>query len=169
MKKLKDSVFKNLKYSNDFLFERREKERLLTEYSKTKNNFNITTTHVSKNNSQLPYIETYYTITTSPSTQKAYSTARNKDNLLVGVLFGLTDFAYWLYITDLGVDRVYQGQGIGSSLVKEAHKIAGGEKNIAIYLVANDGAIPFYQKLGMKKSNEVMEYNHVDWTPFKVE
>ena len=96
-------------------------------------------------------------------------TARDKDNLLVGVLFGLTDFAYWLYITDLGVDRVYQGQGIGSSLVKEAHKIAGGEKNIAIYLVANDGAIPFYQKLGMKKSNEVMEYNHVDWTPFKVE
>ena len=96
-------------------------------------------------------------------------TARNKDNLFVGVLFGLTDFAYWLYITDLGVDRVYQGQGIGSSLVKEAHKIAGGEKNIAIYLVANDGAIPFYQKLGMKKSNEVMEYNHVDWTPFKVE
>ena len=96
-------------------------------------------------------------------------TARNKDNLLVGVLFGLTDFAYWLYITDLGVDRSYGGQGIGSSLVKEAHKIAGGEKNIAIYLVANDGAIPFYQKLGMKKSNEVMEYNHVDWTPFKVE
>jgi len=96
-------------------------------------------------------------------------TARNKDNILVGVLFGLTDFAYWLYITDLGVDRVYQGQGIGSSLVKEAHKIAGGEKDIAIYLVANDGAIPFYQKLGMKKSNEVMEYNHVDWTPFKVE
>lgn len=41
--------------------------------------------------------------------------------------------------------------------------------DIAIYLVANDGAIPFYQKLGMKKSNEVMEYNHVDWTPFKVE
>ena len=96
-------------------------------------------------------------------------TARNKDNILVGVLFGLTDFAYWLYITDLGVDRNYGGQGIGSSLVKEAHKIAGGEKDIAIYLVANDGTIPFYQKLGMKKSNEVMEYNHVDWTPFKVE
>lgn len=96
-------------------------------------------------------------------------TARNKDNILVGVLFGLTDFAYWLYVTDLGVDRSYGGQGIGSTLVKEAHKIAGGEKDIAIYLVANDGAIPFYQKLGMKKSNEVMEYNHVDWTPFKVE
>ena len=33
-------------------------------------------------------------------------TARNENGLLVGVLFGLTDFAYWLYVTDLGVDRV---------------------------------------------------------------
>ena len=23
---------------------------------------------------------------------------------MVGVLFGLTDYAYWLYVTDLGVD-----------------------------------------------------------------
>ena len=32
--------------------------------------------------------------------------ARNKDQI-VGVLFGLIDYAYWLYITDLGVDRDY--------------------------------------------------------------
>lgn len=32
--------------------------------------------------------------------------ARNKDNQIVGVLFGLTDYD-WLYITDLGVDRDY--------------------------------------------------------------
>lgn len=95
--------------------------------------------------------------------------ARDKDNKVVGVLFGLTDFAYWLYITDLGVDRDYEHQGIGSSLVKKAHEIAGGERNIAIYLVANEDAIPFYEKLGMTKSDEVMEYNHVDWTSFKVE
>ena len=30
--------------------------------------------------------------------------ARNKDNQIVGALFGLTDYAYWLYITDLGVE-----------------------------------------------------------------
>ena len=95
--------------------------------------------------------------------------ARDKDNKVVGVLFGLTDFAYWLYITDLGVDRDYEHQGIGSNLVKKAHEIAGGEHDIAIYLVANDDAIPFYEKLGMTKSDEVMEYNHVDWTSFKVE
>ena len=32
-------------------------------------------------------------------------TARNPEGLLVGTLFGLTDYAYWLYVTDLGVDE----------------------------------------------------------------
>ena len=44
-----------------------------------------------------------------------------------------------------------------------------GEKDIAIYLVANEDAIPFYEKIGMKKTNEVMEYSHVEWTGFTVE
>ena len=39
--------------------------------------------------------------------------ARNEEGLLIGVLLGLTDFAYWLYVTDLGVDRRYERQGIG--------------------------------------------------------
>lgn len=95
-------------------------------------------------------------------------TARNDDNIIVGVLFGLTDFAYWLYVTDLGVDRDYQGRGIGRTLIQKAHEIAGGEKDIAVYLVANDGAIPFYEKIGMKKSEDVMEYNKIEWTPFTV-
>lgn len=94
--------------------------------------------------------------------------ARNENNLVVGVLFGLTDFSYWLFITDLGVDRDYERQGIGSNLVKEAHKLAGGEKDIAIYLVANDKAIPFYEKLGMKKADDVMQYNHIDWTEWTI-
>ncbi len=58
--------------------------------------------------------------------------ARNEDGLAVGVLFGLTDFAYWLYVTDLGVDRDYEGQGIGSRLMKTAHEAAGGKKDIAV-------------------------------------
>ena len=76
--------------------------------------------------------------------------ARNKDNQIVGVLFGLTDYAYWLYITDLGVDRDYLHQGIGTELI------------------ANENAIAFYEKLGMKKANDVMEYNHIEWTHFTV-
>lgn len=48
---------------------------------------------------------------------------RNEEKKIVGVLFGLTDYCYWLYITDLGVDRDYKGQGIGSRLMKKAHEI----------------------------------------------
>ena len=94
--------------------------------------------------------------------------ARNENNTVVGVLFGLTDFAYWLYVTDLGVDRAYERQGIGKQLMKTAHKIAGGEKDIALYLIANEDAVPFYEKLGMKKADDVMQYNHIEWTEFTV-
>lgn len=95
--------------------------------------------------------------------------ARNEEGVVVGVLFGLTDFAYWLYVTDLGVDRAYTGQGIGRRLMKTAHEIAGGEKDIAVYLIANENAVPFYEKLGMKKSVDVMQYNKIEWTEFVVE
>ena len=94
--------------------------------------------------------------------------ARNEKGTAVGVLFGLTDFAYWLYITDLGVDRAYERQGIGRQLMKAAHTIAGGEKDIAVYLIANENAVPFYEKLGMKKAEDVMQYNHIEWTEFTV-
>ena len=94
--------------------------------------------------------------------------ARNDEGLIVGVLFGLTDFCYWLYITDLGVDRKYERQGIATKLMKQAHEIAGGEKDIAVYLIANENAIPFCEKLGMKHADEVMKYNHIDWTEWTV-
>lgn len=96
-------------------------------------------------------------------------TARNEEGLLIGALFGLTDFCYWLYVTDLGVDRGYEGNGIGRALMKTALETAGGEKDIAVYLIANTKAIPFYEKLGMKKSEDVMEYCNIEWTSFTVE
>lgn len=95
--------------------------------------------------------------------------ARNSEKEIVGVLFAITDFSYWMFVTDLGVARKCEGKGMGSALMKKAHELAGGEKDIAVYLVANHNAIPFYEKLGMKKSDEVMEYNHVEWTGFTVE
>ena len=94
--------------------------------------------------------------------------ARNDEGLIVGALFGLTDFCYWLYVTDLGVDRNYERHGIASRLMKTAHEIAGGERDIAVYLIANEKAVPFYEKLGMKKADDVMQYNHIDWTEFTV-
>ena len=94
--------------------------------------------------------------------------ARNEDGRLVGVLLGLTDFAYWLYVTDLGVDRDYERRGIGRALMKKALELAGGEKDIAVYLIANENAVAFYEKLGMEPAPEVMKYSHIDWTEFTV-
>ena len=94
--------------------------------------------------------------------------ARNNDGLVVGVLFGLTDFCYWLYITDLGVDRNYERNGIATRLMRKAHELSGGEKDIAVYLIANENAVPFYKKLGMKYADDVMQYNHIDWTYWTV-
>ena len=46
---------------------------------------------------------------------------------------------------------------------------AGGEKDIAVYLVANEDAVPFYEKLGMERADDVMRYNKIEWTDFRVE
>lgn len=95
--------------------------------------------------------------------------ARNSKGLVVGALFGLTDYCYWLYVTDLGVDRNYERQGIATKMMRKAHELAGGEKDIAVYLIANEDAVQFYEKLGMKHADEVMKYNHIDWTEWTVE
>ena len=95
--------------------------------------------------------------------------ARDENGTLVGALLGLTDFAYWLFVTDLGVDRAYERQGIGTALMKKALEAAGGERDIAVYLVANENAVPFYEKLGMERADDVMKYWRGEWTDFTVE
>ncbi|MBQ9408777.1 MAG: GNAT family N-acetyltransferase [Clostridia bacterium] len=94
--------------------------------------------------------------------------ARDAEGTLVGALFGLTDYAYWLFVTDLGVDRRFLRQGIGRRLMQTAHLLAGGERNIAVYLVTNEKAVPFYEALGMKRADDVMQLNHIEWTDFTV-
>lgn len=95
-------------------------------------------------------------------------TARDPAGRLVGVCLGLTDFAYWLFLTDLGVVRDCAGRGIGRALVKRALAAAGGEENIILYACAHPGALPFYRKIGMEPAQDVMVYDHIDWTPFTV-
>lgn len=94
--------------------------------------------------------------------------ARNDERKIVGVCFAITDFAYWMFITDLGVDRDYERRGIGRQLMEKALEVAGGEKDIIVYTLPNENAVGFYEKFGMSKSSEVMELNRVDWTSFTV-
>ena len=96
-------------------------------------------------------------------------TARDDSGDLIGVCFGITDFAYWLFITDLGVVREWTGKGVGKALVHELHRLAGGQENIIMYTCANENATGFYEKLGMVKPNDIYMYNKVEWTDFTVE
>lgn len=95
--------------------------------------------------------------------------ARNEAGSIVGVCFGITDFAYWLFITDLGVVREYTGQGIGTALVRKLHELAGGEENIIMYTCFNENAFGFYKKLGMSTPDDVVVLNHAEWTDVTVE
>ena len=96
-------------------------------------------------------------------------TARDADGRLVGVCFAITDFAYWMFVTDLGVDRDCVHQGIGKKLMARALEEAGGEKDIIVYTCPNENAVGFYEKLGMSRTDDMMIYNHVDWTDWTVE
>jgi len=101
-------------------------------------------------------------------------TARDDAGELIGVCLGITDFAYWLFITDLGVVREWTGRGVGKALVHELHRIAGeslaggGEKNIIMYTCANEHAVGFYEKLGMSRPSDVFVLNRAEWTDFTV-
>ena len=67
---------------------------------------------------------------------------------LVGVARSLTDFSYCCYLSDLAVDRDYQGKGIGSELVQKVRVAIGEECNLL--LVSAPAAMGFYPKIGMQ-------------------
>ena len=96
-------------------------------------------------------------------------TARNKNNLLIGVCFGLTDFSYFLFLTDLGVDRNYTNKGIGNKLVHLAQIEAGGEDDISVVLLSNENAKEFYKKCGYRTDSDLLLKPCKKWTSFTVE
>jgi GNAT superfamily N-acetyltransferase len=95
-------------------------------------------------------------------------TARNADGLLIGVCLGLTDFAYFLFVTDLGVDRDYVRHGIGKELIARVHAKAGGEDDITMTTISHDDALGFYASCGLtNKPDLVVKYCRV-WEDFVV-
>jgi GNAT superfamily N-acetyltransferase len=77
-------------------------------------------------------------------------TARDDGGRLVGACFGITDFTYFLFLTDLGVAKDHERQGIGARMVAMAHEAAGGERDIHMITWANQKAMPFYESCGMR-------------------
>lgn len=74
----------------------------------------------------------------------------------VGVSRALTDFSYCCYLSDLAVDRAYQGQGIGRQLIEETRRMAGPEA-MCLLLSAPD-AVPFYHAIGMPHEEKAFLY-----------
>jgi ribosomal protein S18 acetylase RimI-like enzyme len=95
-------------------------------------------------------------------------TARNENGLLVGIAFALTDFAYFLFLTDLGVDRGYVKLGIGTELMERIQEGAGGEDDITVVTISNDNAYEFYQKTGLKNQDCLFWKCCREWTEHTV-
>ena len=68
---------------------------------------------------------------------------------LVGVARALTDFAYCCYLSDLAVDKKYQGLGIGASLLTLIQKAIG--VNGSLILLSSPQASNFYERLGFRR------------------
>ena len=53
-------------------------------------------------------------------------------NELVGLSRSLTDYAYCCYLSDLAVDKKYQGAGIGKELVRRTQAIIGDQVSLIL-------------------------------------
>ncbi len=95
--------------------------------------------------------------------------ATTADGTIVGVCFGLTDFCYWLLITDIGIDRQYTHMGIGKRMIDMSLECAGGQDDIIIFVSSHQDATGFYEKIGMKKTNHMLVYDKAQWTEFVVD
>lgn len=79
-------------------------------------------------------------------------TARDgPDGPIVGVARSLTDWSYACYLSDLAVDRAFQGAGIGRQLIARTRALAGDEA--MCLLVAAPDAVEFYERIGMPRTD----------------
>lgn len=83
-------------------------------------------------------------------------TARDPQGMLVGVSRAITDFSYYTYLSDLAVDKQFQQQGIGRTLLRETHKHAG--LVTSLILLSAPQAETYYPHVGMQKHNSCWRY-----------
>lgn len=74
-----------------------------------------------------------------------------QEGRLVGVARSLTDFAYCCYLSDLAVDRLVQGQGIGKELVRRTRAAIGD--GVSLILLSAPGAMSYYPRIGFERAD----------------
>jgi GNAT superfamily N-acetyltransferase len=75
---------------------------------------------------------------------------------LVGVARAVTDFAYCCYLSELAVDREWQGRGVGRRLIEEVRAHAGDES--MCLLLATPDASGFYDRIGMPREERAFMF-----------
>jgi len=97
-----------------------------------------------------------------------FITARTDEGLLIGACIGMADFAYYVFITDLAVDRNYARQGIGSWLLSMVRPAVNDTYPILIYLDSAEKSISYYTHLGMVNYPTLMASYQPPWTLFEL-
>ena len=75
------------------------------------------------------------------------ATARS-GGLLVGISRAISDRVYCTYLSDLAVDRSFQGRGIGRELIRRTHEASG--LGTLLILLAAPAAETYYPHIGMQ-------------------
>jgi len=75
---------------------------------------------------------------------------------LVGVARSVTDYAYCCYLSDLAVDRAYQGRGIGKRLIAETRR-AAGQETMCLLISAPD-SVSFYESIQMPRQTRAFMF-----------
>jgi ribosomal protein S18 acetylase RimI-like enzyme len=73
-----------------------------------------------------------------------------QDERLVGVSRALTDYCYCCYLSDLAVDKAFQGQGIGKELIRRTQAVIGEE--VALILLSAPDAMSYYPTVGFQQA-----------------
>ncbi|MBL4882245.1 MAG: GNAT family N-acetyltransferase [Oleispira sp.] len=76
---------------------------------------------------------------------------------LIGISRCITDFHYCCYLSDLAVDKKYQGQGIGKELQIQTQKQLGPK--CKLILISAPAANSYYQKIGFTNNERCWVLN----------
>ena len=84
--------------------------------------------------------------------------------VLVGVARSVTDFSYCCYLSDLAVDRQWQGRGIGTALMMQTKAAAVGEfgDGVRCILLSAPAAIEFYEKVGLERHPNCFDFTNLN-------